>query len=185
MRSGFPVLAGMALLVSTAYAQFVNGDFETGDMTGWSTVGDVYLLTDPDTGNDYARVQDNSITGSAMLSQTFSTGMSPALVRFDRLAARLLPGGYVSVKFFSAANSLLAAFEMSNNTAEAFTVGFQSYEFNLGVSGGPFRVEAFADPATDTYIDVDNFAVVPEPGAIAGLAGGLAALGSTLRRRRR
>jgi len=187
------LLLGGAVLVGTAHANLIiNGDFETGDLTGWNLMpytqlGEAYVTDDPDVlTNNYAHIEDSDSDGFAGIYQAFhiSSGFTLLSVSFDYYFA-----GYDNSDYYSDFFNSTFAFKTSNNysweplnwdidiylassedTMETVVHYNAIYDVSAlvdnNVNGfiefGLFESAGFPDK-TDTWIGLDNVNVAPVP----------------------
>lgn len=207
-------LVGALLAASALAAQaapvLVNGDFETGDLTGWTTytnVGGVIgtpavLSADVVLGTNSLAAQlhvgevhvDNSVSLGGGLSQTFSVG-SNGLFLFQ---ADVMAGG--NVEFGNADGGTfslfvddvsVASFASGSIGASSPIRGALSYTGLLSAGSHTLRLEATRrwEASQNTpfqYFDNAKVTAVPEAGAIEMmLAGAAVVVGLQVVRRRR
>lgn len=208
------LLLGCAMaagLTTAAQAQLVNGSFETGDFTGWSTSafavtttaataydGTPYAATD---GDDFAQLNAGAGEGVySTVSQAFTllTAMSvsgdAAFLGFDYLPY----DDDAYVRIFQTMGQVQPAsdgnvFYASIGTAGTYgDTGWTRFVANLGP--GSYTIEAGVanrgDNVASSVLLLDNVSVaavggVPEPAAWALMILGFGGVGSTMRARRR
>ncbi|MEM1010586.1 MAG: PEP-CTERM sorting domain-containing protein [Planctomycetota bacterium] len=183
----------------------VNGDFETGDFTGYvqfpTGPGQQNVVsTNPSSGTFAGEiVNDATLSNSLIKQEKIGIGMvSPGdtlRVRFDARGSYAQPGGVAFAEFFSEIDPV------GGGTSAAEILGggplaidpdpsvWTSFEFLVtagpDVDGGvTLQLGATNGPAAGTTMYYDNLSVqvIPEPGTMAFL--GTAGLGLLARRRR-
>jgi len=175
---------GVAALAATmavqAYNDVQNGDFETGDFTGWTQFGDT-TFTGVDTfapqAGTYAAYFGPTSPGG--IDQTIATSPGQGYVVSFWLQTEADVNGVATPNFFE--------FNWDGGPAELTIVNapaspYTQYSFRLVASSSSTDLRfTFSD--TPAFLDFDSVSVIPEPGSLAllGLAGGIAALA---RRRR-
>jgi hypothetical protein len=194
------VLSACAILVNMAAATelTVNGDFETGDTSGWTefpTANSTFLLTnDANSGTFAAEVFNNDLAASAVIKQAnIGIGLvNPGDTIDISFAAKGLGtiGGVVIAEFFSEIDGGgTSSSEILGGGPLPLTIdNYQMFNFTTvagpDVSGGvtlQFAVSTGAAPGSTSLLFIDDVSVTPEPSSLALL--GVAGLG-LLRRRR-
>jgi hypothetical protein len=197
MRSTIPLLLLLLLVSSPALALVQNGAFDDG-LAGWQTSGDVTLS------GGAARLADAGADVSA-LYQGVATGAGSFVLHFDvepSLSTAVPQLGFPDVFFASLyladdlsgfdpalgnANAALPLFDLdhagvSNLTGELDPLDGGVLHYSL-----PFETSfAFAIPTFelfelgqapgDSWVQIDNVRIVPEPGTTLLLGAGLALL---------
>jgi hypothetical protein len=177
----------------------VNGDFETGDTSGWSyfpTGDSAFDVTSDAFGGSFAGDLSNIATGSAALIKQANVGVGQVnagdqvTISFWAKGENMV-GGVNFAEFFSElAGGGVSSSEILGGAPLAITSDWQQFTFvtNAGpdVSGGvtlQFTATTGANIGSTSQLLVDNVSIqiVPTPGAFAALGlGGLVAV----RRRR-
>jgi hypothetical protein len=207
MRPPIPGLAALVVLVGTsaAFADVINGSFETGDFTGWETSGrggayPQVTTTDPTDGLYRAELgsyQPGSGFSSCDLGQDFTASAGDVLF-FDYRWQVFAEGLY------SGANANITLYDV--------TAGTLTLLFDYAVPGNPSGSsdwETLSHPISETseyrldfhtsasvlednfsssgaWLGVDNVWVTPEPSTLTLLAlAALGLLGCACRRRNR
>ncbi|MEM7626704.1 MAG: PEP-CTERM sorting domain-containing protein [Planctomycetota bacterium] len=191
------VLAGVA----SGQELTVNGGFETGDTTGWTsfpTANSTFNITSDSNSGAWAAEVFNNDPGSSAVVQQLNIGVGavspgdPIAISFAAKGEGAI-GGVAFAEFFSEIDGGgVSSTEILGGAPLPLTSDYQTFTFNAvagaDVSGGvtlQFAAVTGADQGSVSvlFIDDASVTVVPEPttAALAGL-GGLALLG---RRRRR
>jgi hypothetical protein len=164
--SSFAILQSAPALAANLV---INGDFETGDLTGWTANGNFLGVNDPgDNGTKTAYMGTTGSLGS--LSQILTTVVGETYT----LSYDFFSDGGIPNQFQVQVNSTIL-FDQTNIPAQAFT----PYSFNfVGTGSDTIQFNERNDPS---YLQLDNVVVdvaaVPEPFTIVGsLVGGTAAL---------
>lgn len=196
MRTSFAAAAACAFALAASGAQaaqlITNGDFETGDLSGWAITGMMGVgtaaiynpccgVSGGPPGNHFAAFGWGNETGVHSISQTLITQIGSLYsLTFD--AGALGSGSQLLV---TTAGGVTNAYSLTanNNLNSTFT----NYGFNF-VGTGSDKV-TFAVTTSPDNIDavVDNVSVqgaVPEPATWAMMLMGFGGLGAVLRRRR-
>lgn len=192
------------MAASAAHADvLINGGFETGDLTGWTTstnsTGSVNVVTStndfnfnpylPTQGNFFAVVTAGDQSVYTTLSQTFTvTTRSSVTGNTAFLGSDVLPhndDGYVKLIGAGGTQTLFAA---SIGSVGAFqSTGWQSFGtiVDAGTYTLQFGVENIGDNLLSSQVLADNVAVaaVPEASTWAMLLVGFAGLGVVATRR--
>ncbi|MGL5017269.1 MAG: PEP-CTERM sorting domain-containing protein [Luteolibacter sp.] len=179
----------------------INGDFETGDATGWAsfpTASSTFVVSGPGASGSFAGTISNLAPGSAAVIKQANLGvglLSPGqsiTISFDFLE-NSGPGGVVFAELFSEiAGGGVSKQEILGGGGPlggSSTFLPRSYTTTLGpnVTGGvtlqfAFATGAFAGSTSGGRVDNVSITVIPEPSSIALLGLGSVAL---LARRRR
>jgi hypothetical protein len=163
MRKSVKLMAAAALALGFAAAPhtkaaLTNGGFETGDYTGWNTLGDASIQTlgtgfNPPQGNDVAFL-NNDPSGSNTYDGTAATTNVGALDSFSGLAAGTLEGdgvtsGTAISQTFSTSGGALS-FEFNFLTNEPGAAGNQDFAYVTLSGPGIAGTEIFqiANPTT-------------------------------------
>lgn len=200
------VAATLTLCAAAAAAPLQNGNFETGDFTGWTDVGGTYVVSagdayaSPPEGLYMARLGLDTDPGDYWivnhLNQSFDLTMGP-LLSFDYNVFSWDIAPYDDPGFLVLANGtdiLRVAAPVDNPGPDPYSTGWTSFQYDLSGFGEPVEVAFYAgnsgpgggltDQWFQTWAYVDNVQVTPEPSCLALLAAsGVGAI--VLRRRRR
>ncbi|GAB2890528.1 hypothetical protein GCM10027046_18980 [Uliginosibacterium flavum] len=172
------ILAATAFTANAQQNLVVNGDFETGNFTGWTKSGNTSL----------SDVIANSVTSNS--TYVWRSGATGSLNYISQNLATTVGGLYtLSFDVFNSATS--------NQTFEAWFDGALVYSFsnevqnwtnhgfaNLVATGLSTELK-FGVRNDPSFTRLDNIGVtaVPEPGTYAMLLAGLGILGLSLKRR--
>ncbi len=194
-------LATLALvsLAGVAQASVVNGGFETGDFTGWETLGtgdSVFEISDDSNSGTWAAyVRNDADASGALLKQTgIGAGSINAgdmvTVTFSAKGAAGIGGVFFAELFSVDAAGGVTSGEILGGAPIFFSDTYQTYSFETmagaNVDGGltiQFGAITGAEPDSFSEFTIDDISItfVPAPGAMALLGmGGLI----TARRRR-
>lgn len=187
MKYGVELRKWLALYVAVIVAligtqskaeMIVNGDFETGDLSGWNATGNVVLH---DTYGSYtAAFNRGDTTPNGVLSQSFSTraGLEYEL-NFDfGVYTAHSQNQTLRVEVTGLVN-LLSIAVSDSSFVSAGPLTFETYAFRF-TADSPTTVLTFRDSASNytwsTDNDIDNVRVnpVPEPSTYAMALAGLA-----------
>lgn len=206
------VLAGLVLSAASLRADF-SGAYDTGAAGAYNLVNGAStgfgawtgLLSTGGTGGS-GSVNTNSAPGSLTLSATGNAEMGMGTLLFS--APSFAEAGVVSFDFSGSLSVLLDgqaqaatgssySFAVETGQTLAFQISAMGTQgFMMMMPGGidPIMMTPIMTPTwfpgspmsnTATIFNFSAPAAVPEPSAFAALAGGLALVGATLRRRRR
>jgi hypothetical protein len=189
----FP-LAGAALALALAFGAtgaqaatnlLTNGDFETGDATGWTVTGvDVGVVgsgfdgMNAESGNYFMALGTVGVPGT--ISQTVSDTAGQALV----LNYYYMSSGNAPSSFAADWDGVQIA---GSAVSDAPASGYVDYQFNVTATGSDtLTFLERDDPAFDALdnVSLTPTAAVPEPATWAMLILGVAMVGFTARRRR-
>jgi hypothetical protein len=173
MKTKLIAAAAFALLANTASAGvIVNGDFGTGDFTGWKTEGDVMVTGTVETtvAALYAGRGEGLYT---TISQAIELDAGDVLTGYAEFFS-LDYGRYNDTSFVSIGGVQLFARDVSN-TPQATNSGPVKFSYTAATAGVYQLVAGVAnigDNVNSSYLHVWNFAIadanpVPEPGNVA------------------
>ncbi|MEW6427574.1 MAG: PEP-CTERM sorting domain-containing protein [Thermodesulfobacteriota bacterium] len=213
-RAVFPIVLSCCLPLFATGAQanlLTNGDFETGDLSGWSHAGDVRLAFANSAAsaagmvNAYALLGLGTTTGTSTLSQQFSvTGIPAIAVSFDWFFVYWDNSPTVNDVFLSllatdgTAAATISMQELStggtpllNGLSGHFANTYDISSFTANNATVSFQLVESGDPplltGTASIAGIDNVSVepVPEPATLSLLASGGLLLAAARRRQRR
>ncbi|MCA9140471.1 MAG: PEP-CTERM sorting domain-containing protein [Planctomycetales bacterium] len=199
------VLAAAIVLAPDARAELTtNGDFETGDTTGWTSFAfgsQTFSLTTDAKSGSFAGELFNTIEASPLVIKQANIGAGTVIagelltISFDAKGEGT-NGGVAFAEFFSErAGGGVSSSEILGGAPLALTNQYQNFSFTRAagpdVGGGvtlQFNAVTGANAGSTSRLLIDNVSVrrvsaVPEPGSTILL--GLAGCGFLVRRRRR
>lgn len=207
LSTRFVAAAAIATAVSTsASAQIeltTNGDFETGDLTGWTdfTAPPASFTSSSDASSGaFAGLLDNSATGSGAVIKQANIGIgivSPGdviTIQFDAKGDAAAGGVHFAEFFSELTGGGTSSSEILGGAPlfpPALSSAYQTYTFTTtagaDVSGGvslQFNAATGANIGSFSTLAIDNVSVsiIPEPASIALL--GLGSIAMLARRRR-
>ena len=180
-------VAAAALIAGGSHAAgnlLINGSFETGDFTGWSTsnLNNTGVTTSgfdgwpPEDGNYFAYL--GNVGSDGLISQSFSDTAGQALtVSFYQGSDGATPNDFSA--YFDGAlltSQVDAPDQRPNYTLYTFAV--------TGTGSDTLLVAERNDPAYDALDNVSVTAAVPEPAAWAMMLVGFGVAGAAVRRRK-
>lgn len=187
--------AATCLVVSGVSAQELttNGDFETGDTTGWTefpTANSTFNITSDASEGDWAAEIFNNDSASAAVVKQANIGIGtvnpgdPITISFDAKGS-FAEGGVSFAEFFSEIDGGgTSSSEILGGGPLPLTDSYQTFTFNTvagsDVSGGvslQFTATTGGAPGSTAVVFIDNVSVVPEPATLGLMGlGGLAML---------
>ena len=191
MKTHQNILLGL-LLVFPLFAQaapanlLVNGDFETGSLSGWTGTNILYggvNSSKPQSGTYAYDPLNGSGDGTEIISQSFADVAGTTLY-FDGWVDSFAT---VSTDFFKIAiNGVNMISQFGSSPTD---VGYQEFNFSFVATGNDtLSISSIVTPIpAHTYFDtlsVSAQAPVPEPGTYALMLAGLLTVGGIARRRR-
>jgi hypothetical protein len=178
------VVLSFGVVVSAQANMLVNGDFETGDFTGWTVAADytgvtAYISTvgGPESGNYFAALGAGGTPG------TISQAVSTASGQNYNLSYWFASSGYTPNYFAALWNGVQIGASVEDNVgAFGWTV------FNFTVVGTGSDTLTFQERNDISYQGLDNVSltpssVVPIPAAVWLLSSGLLGLAGVARKR--
>ncbi|WP_174274294.1 PEPxxWA-CTERM sorting domain-containing protein [Sphingomonas bacterium] len=192
------VALSVACLVGVSAADaapLINGNFETGSLSGWTATGHVatahipyFGLNDPGYSSYVAIFNSGDSTPNGVLSQTVSTlaGVTYAF-SFDY---GVTSGGSQSI--VASVIDALGQTQLASQMFSSTSTGIQLRTFNFTATSSSTTLR-FADVGSNNSISqdgaIDNVALtaaaVPEPASWAMMVAGFGAVGSAMRSRRK
>jgi len=176
-------LVGGALLFGTASQAsvnlLINGDFETGDFTGWTQFGDTsFSGVDGSTPQAGAFAAFFGPLGLGGITQTIATTPGVGYHVDFWLQTESDPSGSATPNFFEFDWGGIPELILTDQSASPYI----HYSFTLPATSNSTTL-AFTFQDAPAFLDFDSASVVPEPGSLAlvSLAGALVAFA---RRRR-
>ena len=184
----------LAQVAGTLHATVItNGDFETGDLSGWDVAGPGAVSVATDAGNHFAEMTTgfDPISGAFIttLSQDFVIPVNPAPLTFDfafettgadqfaffidALAVSLTTDlgnlfDFLVVDEIGMILDPLASVSPSSTFTSGFLLSLDVSSF-AGANATIFFDLFDEDDLADSTVSVDNLQVVPEPGSIAAI----------------
>lgn len=194
------ITAASVISAQAAVQLAINGDFQTGDTTGWTyfpTASSTFTVTSPGASSTFAGSVSNLAQGSSAVIKQANLGagqLTPGesiTITFDFLE-NSGPGGVVFAELFSeiagggvSKSEILGGGPLFGGAS----FGQRSFTTTVGpnVTGGvtlqfAFATGAFAGSTAGGTVDNLNISVIPEPASSALM--GLAGLVFVTRRRR-
>lgn len=190
------LLGGASFLSLPAHANLlVNGDFETGTLSGWTASGNVVDVGLPyfgegsfaADGNYYAVFNAGNVTPNGILSQTIATTIGDSYVLSFDYGSNGGQTQDITAQVSDPLNTVVAsAFEVSDAPSLAlapYTLDFTADATSMTVS----FIDYSGNPTNSTDGFLDNVSVdqaAPEPASLLLMGAGLAGLGVIRRRRK-
>lgn len=187
------LLALCLIPTSASLGDVINGGFETGNLSGWTSSGNVAVLSVspylPDGGTYYASILANSVNPASTLYQDFAIG-SPHQLSFQYYFDLTGPAT-VRYGLMDLGNSSTHYFENSSYVSGGVETPFDAPDFIPTVdylisAAGNYRlfVEATSSGSGSVSAELENVTLtaVPEPSSC--LLCGAVAAGAWIRRRR-
>ncbi len=192
------ITAALVLSLSaTARAEIINGDFETGDLTGWISETNGPTITVQDFGGDYKAVLnfDDSSSGGGNQAQFYQEfvveGTKQMLFSFDyQLSIHDLSGPGTFVDYFMGAGGAANVAGSLKLSDESLNLGPATFSAVLepGKNLAFFQIAVNVAAANGQMI-IDNVQLtpIPEPSsaALVSIGGALVAIAIQQRRRNR
>jgi hypothetical protein len=168
------------LFGSAAFAQVVNGGFETGNFNGWTTQAAPF-------GSDFGVAANGVHTHSGTYSAFFGSFDSYPDQIFQDVTvtsgAEYILGFWLDNEAQSGQEQMIAAWESGVIFRDSAPVGWTQFSFLVTAHSSTAQVYFGGFDTSDlSYLDDVTLTAVPEPASLAALALGAIAL---LRRRRR
>ncbi len=145
-------VAALAVAGSAAQAGIINGGFETGNLSGWTTLGNVEVSTgvdygvgsvNPFAGNYSALLNTNNVAASDLAA---AMGISEAALEASNPGIDATNGSLIYQTTFASAGT---AFQFKWNFVEQDYVPYDDWAFyGISFNGGPAVVTKFASLAT-------------------------------------
>lgn len=202
MKKLFAVAAAATLFAAQAQADLSNPGFETGDLSGWTTVGNAAAVNSfffddsssptnptaysttvtPMSGQWMAQLTANDAVPEILLQATapFST---PMALWYRFVTSDYMPfNDSFTVSYATTSNPVPTLIETLNVAGNDPDSGWKSFILPADTTYVSFFLQNQGDDAVDSWGFVD-IAPVPEPGTYGMLLAGLGLIGVMVRRR--
>ncbi|MDA0833974.1 MAG: PEP-CTERM sorting domain-containing protein [Planctomycetota bacterium] len=183
LKLGLLCVTVLVATVAQVQAGIINGGFETGDLTGWSTSGADFADTStvtPHTGNFSFRGYDNS--GFATLSQSFST-LPAAVYQLDFWSFTSVSDPGNILRYQIDADPIITVLQTPFYalTTDSFTASGATTTLSFYFETDPGTGTRFIDD-----VSVTQLSAVPEPSTVVLLlTGGVSLIGYGWRRKKK